>query len=161
MAFVRAAAGWFRAKTRGGAGPGQAPPHKPPWAQCAPPLRYQARFTGSLGSCPGNWKPSLPPRGPCLFSWTTLPSRSPTLLQRQSAQGRPGDLGLGRGAGHGSTLGGAGLGGCDAQLWTGSPVGTQACAPPVRLRVLLWLKLPHPAPKGKLGPSGFNSLSLD
>ena len=43
-----------------------------------PHPRYQARFTGSLGWCPGNWKLSQPPRGPRVFPRTTLPSRSPT-----------------------------------------------------------------------------------
>ena len=77
MAFVRVAAGWFRAKVRGWAGAGQAPPPQPPSGQCAPCLRYQARFTGSLGSCPCNWTLSLPPGGPRVFPWTTLPGRSP------------------------------------------------------------------------------------
>ena len=78
MAVVQAAAGWFPAKSRGLAGTRQAPPPQTSLWQRAPPLRYQPRFTGSLGSCPGNWKPSLPPRGPCVFPRTTLPSRSPT-----------------------------------------------------------------------------------
>ena len=56
----------------------QAPPPLASLGQRAPPLRYQARFPGSLGWCPGKRKPSLPPRGPRVFSWTTLPSRSPT-----------------------------------------------------------------------------------
>ena len=78
MAFVRAVAGWFRAKTRAGQAQGRPPHHNPPSGQRAPPLTYQPRFTGSLSSCPGTWKPSLPPRGLRVFPWTTLPSRSPT-----------------------------------------------------------------------------------
>ena len=57
---------------------GRPPHHKPVCGQRAPPLRYLARFTGSLGSCPGKRKSSLPPRGPRVFSWTPLPSSSPT-----------------------------------------------------------------------------------
>ena len=56
----------------------QAPSPQPVCGLRAPPLRYLARFTGSLGSCPGKRKSSLPPRGPRVFSWTPLPSSSPT-----------------------------------------------------------------------------------
>ena len=77
MAFVRGTAGWFPAKTLGRAGAGMAPPPQASLGQRAPPLRYQARIKGSLGSCPGTRKPSLPPRGLHVFPWTTLPSRSP------------------------------------------------------------------------------------
>ena len=56
----------------------RAPPPQASLRQGAPPLRLQARFTGSLGSCPGKRKPSLPPRGPRVFPWTTLPSISAT-----------------------------------------------------------------------------------
>ena len=70
--------GGFRAERRGRAGASRPPHHKHPSGQRARPLRYQARFTGSLGSFPGKRKSSLPPRGPRVFSWTPLPSSSPT-----------------------------------------------------------------------------------
>ena len=43
--------GGFRAKRRGRAGASRPPHHKHPSGQRARPLRYQARFTGSLGRC--------------------------------------------------------------------------------------------------------------
>ena len=52
MAVVGAGAGSFRARTLGGACAPRSPHHNSPSRQCAPPLRYQARFTVSLGSCP-------------------------------------------------------------------------------------------------------------
>ena len=70
------------------------PQHKPPSGQRAPPWTYQACFTGSLGSCPWNWKLSPPPRGPFLFPWTTLASASPTPAQAE-CQGRTRDPGPG------------------------------------------------------------------
>ena len=112
--------------------------------QRAPHWTYQASFTGSLGSCLWNWKLSLPPRGPRVFPWTTLPRTSPRHAEAE-CQGRTRDLGTGWGAGHGFATGGAGPGGPDPRPRMGSPVGSQACAPPGWLRALLWLKRPHPA----------------
>ena len=74
--------------------------HKPAAGQRAPPLTYQAWVTGSLGSCPGNWKPSLHPRGPPVFPRTTLPSRTPTPAE---AARRGKTWGPGAGAGGGQT----------------------------------------------------------
>ena len=107
-------------------------------------LGHQARFTGSLGLCPGNWKPSRPPRGPRIFPWTTLPRRSPTPAEAECPWKTwgPGD---GAGTSSGSAPVGAGRGRRYPRQWMGFPVGTQACSPPGRLRVWLWLKLPHPA----------------
>ena len=119
---------------------------KPPSGQRAPPLRCQASFTESLGPCPEKRKPSLPPRGPQVFPWTTFPSRSPTRVEAE-CQGRTRDLGPGRGAGHGSTPGEGGPVRRDPHPRSGSPVGSQALALPWQLRVLLCLKLPHPAPR--------------
>ena len=107
--------------------PRQAPPPRACLRPTCPTLDYQARFSGSLGSCPGNWKPSLYPRGPRVFPWTLLSAGLPP-PQRQSAQGRPGDLGPRRGSGDSATPGGHGLGGRDTRPWMGSPLGTQACA---------------------------------
>ena len=104
---------------------GRPPQHKPVCEQQAPPLRYLARFTGSLGSCPWNWKLSPPPGGPFLFPWTTLASPSPTPAQAE-CQGTTRDLGTGRGAGHGSAPGGAGPGGRDPRPGTRSPGGSRA-----------------------------------
>ena len=77
---------------------GKAPNHKQPSGQRAPPLAKRARLTGSLESCPGKGKPSVPPRRPRVFPWNTLPGSSPTPA-RQSAQRRPGRLGREPGAG--------------------------------------------------------------
>ena len=67
--------------------------------------------------------------------------------QKQSAQGRPGDLGPGRGARPRFHARWSGPVSRDPCPRTGSLVQTQAWAPPRQLRVLLWLKLPHPAPR--------------
>ena len=146
IAFMGAAAGWFRAKTLGPPGTCRPPHHKHPLGQPAPPLRYQARFTGSLGSFPGNWKPSLLPRGLRVFTWTTLPSRSPTPAEaeRPGKTWGPGAVAGGQTWFHASC---SGPGRARACPRTRSPVGTQACTPPGRLRFLLWLKLPHPTPR--------------
>ena len=76
---------------------------------------------------------------------------------RQSARGRPADVGPGRGACQGSTPGGAGLGGQDHRPRTRSSVVSQAWAQPWRLRVLVWLKQPTLPRGGNLGPGGFHS----
>ena len=126
MAFIRASPGWFLAQTRGGQAQVQGRPLKlkPPLGQWAPHLTYLARFPGSLGSRPGNWKPSLTPRGPRVFPrGPHFPAGLPP-LQGKSAQGRTRDLGPGRGAGQGSWPGGAGPGRRDPRPWTGSPVGS-------------------------------------
>ena len=98
---------------RGGAAQAQAGPTSSPSLRATshpPPLRYQARFTGFLGWCQSSGKPSLPPRGPRVFPWTTLPSSSPTPAEAE-CQERTRDLVPGRGAGHGSAPGGAVPGG--------------------------------------------------
>ena len=136
---------------------GRSPQHKPPSGQRTPLMRCQARFPGSLGSCRGTWKPSLPRTGPLVFPYTPRLRRSPS-RQGQSTHGRPGDTGPIRGPRHGSRRGGVGPGWRDARPWTGSPLGSQACAPPGQIGFLLWLKLPHTARRRKTVPSGFNSL---
>ena len=128
---------------------GRQPHQKPPSGQRAPPWTYQACSTGSLGSCPWNWKLSPPPGGPFLFPWTTLASPSPTPAQAE-CQGTTRDLGTGRGAGHGSAPGGAGPGGRDPRPGTRSPGGSRACDLPGGLRVFPWLKRPHPAPRRQI-----------
>ena len=85
---------------------GRHPHQKPPSVQRAPPCRYLASITGSLGSCLWNGKLSLPLRGPRHFPWTTPPSSSPIPAESQ-CQGRSRDLRPGRGAGHGSAPDGA------------------------------------------------------
>ena len=107
--------------------PRQAPPPRACLGPTCPTLDYQARFTGFLGSCPGNWKPSLYTRGPRVFPWTLLSAGLPP-PQRQSAHVTPGDLGPRRGSGDSASPGGHGLGGRDTRPWMGSPLGTQACA---------------------------------
>ena len=42
----------------------------------------------------------------------------------------------------------------DPRPRTGSPLGSQACGPPGRPRVWLWLILPHPAPRPPTGTQG-------
>ena len=83
IAFVRATASCLRPRL--GARQAQGRPHhkKPPSGQRAPPLRYQARFTGSQESRPWTWTLPLPPRGPRDFPWTTLPSRSLTSTEAE------------------------------------------------------------------------------
>ena len=100
-----------------------------------PTLEISGRFTGSLGSCLGKQKPSLPPRGPCFFPRTTLPSSSPTPPEAE-CPGKTWGPGAPAGAGHHPSPGGEGLGGRDAPPRKGAPEGTQTCDPPARLRVL-------------------------
>ena len=156
--FYRSRAWLFSIQDSGRAGAGQAPPfQKPPLGKRDPPLRYQVGFTGSLGCCPRNGSPPCHPedrafsRGPPLAA-------SPLGPQRQSARGSPGDLGPGPGSSQGSEPGGAGLGGRDPLPRTGSAVGSQACAQLRPLRVLLWPKLPHTAPRRQTWTRGFHSL---
>ena len=106
---------------------GRHPHQKPPSVQRAPPCRYLASITGSLGSCLWNGKLSLPLRGPRHFPWTTPPSSSPIPAESQ-CQGRSRDLRPGRGAGHGSAPGGA----------------VQAGVTHAHGRVLLWGVRPAP-----------------
>ena len=63
-----------------------------------------------------------------------------------------------QGAGHSSVPGGAGQGRRGPRPQTGSPVGSQACAPPGPPIVWLGRKLPHPAPRRQTWTSGFHSL---
>ena len=144
MASVQVAAGWFRAKTWGGQAQGRPPPPQASLGQRAPPLRYQARFTGSLGSGGGNWKSSLPPRGPSVFLWTPLHSRSPTDAEAE-CPGKTWGLGAGVGGRPSSHARWSKPGGAGPTPMDGFSRGDTFCAPPVRLRVLLSLKLPHPA----------------
>ena len=136
----------FRPRRRAGQAQGRHSHQKPPSGQRAPPSRYQARFTGSRGSCPWNWKLSLPPRGPRDVPWTTHPRMSPTPTEAQ-LQGSTRELRPGWGAGHGSVPGGAGPGGPDPRQQTGSSVGSLVCTPHGRIRALHWLKVPQPAPR--------------
>ena len=57
---------------------GQAPSPQARLRATGPALEISCQVTGSLGSCPGKQKSSLPPRRPRVFSWTTLASSSPT-----------------------------------------------------------------------------------
>ena len=80
MAFLRAAAGSFRAHTWA------AHAHSGSQAHASlgspdPPFRGHSSFTGSLGTCPWTQEPSLPPRGPRDFRWGTLPGSTPSLAQ--------------------------------------------------------------------------------
>ena len=43
-----------------------------------PTLEMSGQVHRVPGSCPWNWTLSLPPGGPRVFPWTTLPGRSPT-----------------------------------------------------------------------------------
>ena len=110
------------------------------------------------GLLSGKWKPSLPPRGPRVFPLTTPPCSSPTPAEEECL-GRPGDLGAGQWAGHGSAPGGSGPGGGDPRPGMGSPSGTLAWAPTGRLRALLGLKLAHPASKLQTWTQAASTLS--
>ena len=105
----------------------QSPQHRPPSGPRAPPLRYQAGFIGSLGSVRG---PGSPPCTTQDSAFSRGPSFSAGLPppQRQSAQGRPGHLGPGRVASHGSTPDGDGPGRRVTGPWRCSPLGTQSWA---------------------------------
>ena len=129
---------------------------KPPSGPLSPPLRYQARFPGLLGSCPWNWTLIPPPRGLLIYPWPTLANSSPTPAEAE-CQGRTGDLEPGWGASHGTVLGGVGPGERDPHPWTGSPVGSQACTLPARLIVSVWPKLSHPAPSHLEGHSFYHN----
>ena len=145
-------------RPRRGAAQAQAgPPPRACLRPTCPTLDYQARFSGSLGSRPGNWKPSLYPRGPRDFPWTLLSAGLPP-PQRQSAQGRPGDLGPRRGSGDSASPGGHGLGGRDTRPWMGSLLGTQACARLGGSESSDGSNCPTMPRGGQLGQSGFNSL---
>ena len=106
-------------------------------AQAVPPTQASLGATGPsleisggvhrepwLG--PGTWKPSLHRTGPPFSRGQSLSAGLPP-PQRQSAQGRPGHLGPGRSAGHGSVPAGDGLCGRVAGPGKSSPMGTQAC----------------------------------
>ena len=90
MAFVGAGAGWFRVNTRGRLHT-QAPAHKPPSGQRAPPLRYQARFPVSLTLHPANGRPPCHPEGHAFSQGPRFPAVLPPPL-RPSAQEGSGDL---------------------------------------------------------------------
>ena len=123
---------------------GQHSHQKPPSGQCAPPWKYQARFTGSLGSCPWNWTFSLPSGGPHIFLETTLPSRSPSPAKAEGPGKNQGpEARTGCRPRFPATLSGFGRAGHTPTM--GSPMGSQACALPGWLRLLLWQKLPQPA----------------
>ena len=80
MAFLRAAAGWFRAYTWAAHAHSGAQAHTS-LGSPDPPFRGHSSFTGSLGTCPWTQEPSLPPRGPRDFRWGTLPGSTPSLAQ--------------------------------------------------------------------------------
>ena len=142
MAFVRAAAGWFRANMRGRAGL----PHHKPLSGNMPPLDIRRGSQGPWGHVRGTGRSPCHPEDRPFSRGPLLPAGLPP-SQRKSAQGRPADLGPGRSAGHASAPGGAGPGGRDPRPQTDSPVGSQASALPGRLTLWLWQKLPHPAPR--------------
>ena len=80
MAFLRAAAGSFRASTW------SAHAHSGSQAHTSlgtpdPPFRGHSGSTTSLGTCPWTQEPSLPPRGPRDFHWGTLPRSTPSHAQ--------------------------------------------------------------------------------
>ena len=86
---------------------GRAPSSQACLRATGPALEISCPVHSVPGEVSGKRKSSLPPRGPRVFSWTPLASSSPTSA-RQSAQGRPGDLAPGRGAGRCSAPDGVG-----------------------------------------------------
>ena len=80
MAFLRAAAGSFRAYMWAAHAHSGAQAHTS-LRSPDPPFRGHRSSTGSLDTCPWTQEPSLPPRGPRDFPWGTLPSSTPSLAQ--------------------------------------------------------------------------------
>ena len=80
MAFLRAAAGSFRAYTWAAHAHSGSQAHTS-LGSPDPPFRGHSSSTGSLGTFLWTQEPSLPPRGPHDFRWGTLPRSTPTLAQ--------------------------------------------------------------------------------
>ena len=80
MAFLRAAAGSFRAYKWAARAHSGSPPEAS-LGSPDPPFRGHSSSTGSLGTCPWTQEPYLPPRGPRDFPWGTLPRSTPSLAQ--------------------------------------------------------------------------------
>ena len=80
MAFLRAAAGPFRAHTWAAHAHSGSQAHASLGSR-DPPFRGHSSTTGSLGTFSWTQEPSLPPRGPRDFCWGTLPGSTPSLAQ--------------------------------------------------------------------------------
>ena len=144
MAFVRAAAGWFQAKSRGRACAGS-PPTQASLRATGPTLEISGGVHREPWLGPGTWKPSLHCTGQRVFPRTILFRRSHTPAEAVC----PGK----------TWAPGAGTGGQPRfhtrWRWTGqaghrplevfSP-GDSVLGPRRWLRVFLGLQLPHPCP---------------
>ena len=156
MAFVRAGAGWFRVNTRGRPAHPGARPQASLGATC-PTLEISGQVSSVLDSSPCKRKASLPPGGPRIFPWASLPRSSPAPTEAQCPGRTWGPEGV-SGPGLGSAPGGGGLGRGDPRPGKGSPGGTQVGTCLDCLGSCFGSNRPNLHGGGKLGPSGLHSL---
>ena len=140
MAFVRAAAAWFQAKSRGRACAGS-PPNKASLGATGPTLEISGGGHTVPGLGPGTRKPSLHRTGRRVVPRTILFSRSPTPAEAEC----PGKT-WAPGAGHGSMPDGDGQGGRVAGPWKSSPWGLRP-APCSVAKSLPWAPTTTPCPE--------------
>ena len=134
------------ARTRGQAGEEQAPPPQASLGAMCPTLEIPGQIHGVPGLVSGQLE-ALPA---AQRTTTRFPEDHTSQQVSHPSRGRVPreDLGTwGRGGGPQFHARWSGPGRADARPRTGSIMDGQACAPPGRLRVLLWLKFPHPAPR--------------
>ena len=82
MAFVRAGAGWLRVNTRGRPAHPGARPQASLRATC-PTLAISGQVHSVVDPSPCKRKASLPPGGPRIFPWASLPRSSPAPTEAQ------------------------------------------------------------------------------
>ena len=156
MAFVRAGAGWLRVNTRGRPAHPGARPQASLGATC-PTLEISGQVPSVLDSSPCKRKASLPPGGPRIFPWATLPRSSPAPTEAQCPGRTWGPEGVSA-PGLGSAICVGGQGRRDPRPGKGSPGGTQVGPCLDCLGSCFGSNRPNLHRGGKLGPSGLHSL---
>ena len=156
MAFVRAGASWFRVNTRGRPAHPGARPQASLGATC-PTLEISGQVPSVLDSSPCKRKASLPPGGPRIFPWATLPRSSPAPTEAQCPGRTWGPEGVSA-PGLGSAICVGGQGRRDPRPGKGSPGGTQVGPCLDCLGSCFGSNRPNLHRGGILGPSGFHSL---